>query len=430
MDSLISKDSSSNPDRIPALRRRACIPCTSSKRRCDMARPSCERCLDKQVACRYSSARLYARRGIKSKPSGVTEPEASLNSPLSALFESGDDECDGSYNDGNYPRSVDATNLSDSAPWFLQVEHWVIHHHENRPSPPPYVRSSAVRQYIRCVKQWLQQWVECGHCPMIHKSLFANTKLPPCLQDAYAALAVYSFKNEQNEDFVMQHIEDKANSLLQEHSAHQDLLVDPYVSPSPLTTVQHLARVLSLIIYQFIRLFDGNIRHRAQAEKHIPLLKSWTCQLWSSVNIDVTVQNTFGGDYLVTQENADATVKLWRIWLLMESVRRAWKVSTYMRCIYYVFRDGTAPCEGTIDFTARRGLWDAPSAPVWRRLLEQKDPLFVVPFASSWLLDATTPKDIDVFGLATMSISVDSDKLDSWVANSSEMHLEGLLMAA
>ncbi|PNP57273.1 hypothetical protein THARTR1_02719 [Trichoderma harzianum] len=426
MDFLISKDSRSIPDRTPALRRRACIPCTSSKRRCDMTRPSCERCLDKQVACRYSSARLYARRGIQPKPSGVTEAEASLNSPFSALFESGDDECDASYNRGNYHRSDHATNSSDSdsAPWFLQAEHWVIHYHDDQPSPPPYVRSSMVRQYILCVKKWLQQWLECGHCPIIHKSLFADTKLPPCLQDAYAALAVYSFKNDQNEDVVMQHIEDKANSLLEEHSAHQDLLVDPFVAPCSLTTIQHLARVLSLIIYQFIRLFDGNIRHRAQAEKHIPLLKSWTCQLWSSVNIDVTVQNTFGGDYLVTQENADATVKLWRTWLLMESVRRAWKVSAYMRCIYYVFRDGTAACEGTIDFTARRGLWDASSAAVWRRLLEQKDPLFTVPCASSWLLDAMTPKDIDAFGLATMSITVDSNKLDSWIANSSDMRLE------
>ncbi|KAL7955620.1 hypothetical protein V8C34DRAFT_327044 [Trichoderma compactum] len=419
MDSLINQNSSSNPDRTPALRRRACIPCTSSKCRCDMTRPSCERCLDKQVACRYSSARLYARRGVQSKPSRVTEPEASHNSPFSALFESGDDECDGSYNGGNCRGSDDATNSLDSAPWFLQAEHWIIHHHEDRPSPPPYVRSSAVRQYIVCLKKWLQQWVESGgHCPMIHKPLFADTKLPPCLQDAYAALAVYSFKSDQNEDVVMQHIEDKANSLLEEHSAHQELLIDSFVAPCSLTTVQHLARVLSLIIYQFIRLFDGNIRHRAQAEKYIPLLKSWTCQLWSSVNIDVTVQNTFGGDYFVTQENADAT-----------SVRRAWKVSAYMRCIYYVFCDGTAPCEGTIDFTARRGLWDATSAAVWRRLLEQKDHLFAVPFASSWLLDATTPKDIDAFGLATMNISVGSDKLDSWVANSSDMHLEDLLMA-
>ncbi|KAL7929016.1 hypothetical protein V8C35DRAFT_316768 [Trichoderma chlorosporum] len=431
MELLRSKEPNHSSASKPAHRRRACIPCTSSKRRCDMTRPSCERCLEKQLPCRYSSVRLYARRETKPKTSGVTEHEEPINSPFSALFESGDDDCDGSHNSGSCHGNATTTNtLPYCASWFLQVEHWVIHHSNIRPDPPPKVRGSAVQQYVRCLRKWLQQWIERGHCPMIHKSLFADTKMPPCLQDAYAALALYNFKNEHNEDMVMRHIEEKANALLEENSTHHNLLIDPFVSSSPLTTVEHLARVLSLVIYQFIRLFDGNIRQRAQGEKAIPVLKSWTSQLWSSVNIDVTVQNTFGGDYLVTQDSADATVKLWRIWILMENVRRIWKVSTNMRCIYFIFRDGSTDCEGTIDSTARRGLWDAPSAPVWRRLLEQKDPLFVMPFMSSWLLDTTTPNDIDVFGLATMSLTLDSDQMDSWVANSSDTQLEALLMSA
>ncbi|UKZ74461.1 hypothetical protein TrVFT333_002130 [Trichoderma virens FT-333] len=435
MDLLISREANANPDSNPEQRRRACIPCSSSKRRCDMARPSCNRCLDKQLPCRYSSSRLYARRGVKPKTGGITEPEASLNSPFSALLESGDDDGEESNcSGGNYHRSAGTHSSTANTPyataWFLQVEHWVIHHGDRNAIKPPNIRSSAVQQYICCVRQWLRQWIECGHCPVIHKSLFADTKMPSCLQDAYAALAVYSFKNEHNEDTVMQHIEDKANALLEENSVHKALLLDPFASASPLTTVQHLARVLSLFVYQFIRLYDGNIRQRAQAEMNMPLLKSWTCQLWSSVSIDVTVQNTFGGDYLVTQRDADATVKLWRIWILMENVRRVWKVSTYMRCIYFVSRDGAAACEGTIDFTARRGLWDAPSATTWRHLLERKDPLFTGPFMSSRLFDTTTPQDIDVFGLATMTLTVDSDKMDSWVASSSDMHLEALLMTA
>ncbi|KAL7948112.1 hypothetical protein V8C42DRAFT_316721 [Trichoderma barbatum] len=430
MELLLSRESNSDP--IPAQRRRACIPCTTSKRRCDMSRPSCDRCLDKRISCRYSSSRLYARRCPgQSRTSGITDPsDPSLNSPFSALLESGDDDCEDIYDSGNCHRSAEATNPPYSAAWFLRVEHWVIHHHEMRLPPPPKIRSSAVQLYVRCVRQWLQQWIKCGHCPMIHRSLFAETGMPPCLQDAYAALAVYSIKNEQNEDTVMKHIEDKANALVEQNATHQDLLLDTFVSASPLTTVQHLARVLSLIIYQFIRLFDGNIRQRAQAEKNDELLKSWTSQLWSSVNIDVTVQNTFGGDYLVTQDSDDATFKLWRIWILMENVRRVWKVSTYIRCIYYVTRDGTADCGGTIDFTARRGLWDASSAPVWRHLLEQKDPLFVVPSRAVWLFDSTTPKDIDAFALATMNLTLDSDKVDSWVAKSTDIQWETLLLMA
>lgn len=434
MELAISRESNSDLSSAQ-LRQRACIPCTKAKRRCDKSRPFCQRCLDKEAPCQYSASRPYARRGIKApKASGVTatEPAPLLDFPPSALFDGDDDDCDGNYGGEIYMhhKGADTINLPSPASWFLQVEHWVIHHSYIPPHPLPIVRNTAIQQFIRCLRKWCQQWVECGHCPMIHRALFANTGMPPCLQDAYAALAVYSFKNEHNEDMVMQHIEDKANALIEEHSTDEDLLAGAFVSATPLSTIQHLTRVLSLFIYQFIRLFDGHIRQRAQAEKQIPLLKSWTEQLWSSVNIDVTVQNAFGGDYLVAQDNADATTKLWHIWILMENVRRIWMVSTYTRCIYLVSRDGSIDCEGIIDFTARRGLWDASSAALWRHVLEQKDPLLVMPFQAAGLFDTETAEDIDVFGLAAMSLSLDSDQIDSWVANSTGMKLETLLMAA
>ncbi|KAM0265322.1 hypothetical protein ACHAQJ_000162 [Trichoderma viride] len=409
-------------------RRRACVPCTQAKRRCDKTRPSCQRCLDKEISCGYSSSRPYARRGgASSRAWTAITSELSIDSPASPLF---NDDNNG-YDENSYRKDADTIINPQcvTCPWFLRVERWVIHHSEEMRTPP-IIRSSTVQQYIRCVKKWLLQWVESNHCPMIHKSLFADTGMPPCLQDAYAALAVYSFKNEHNEDVVMQHIENKANALIQEHIMDTSPPIDAFTSAaSPLSTAQHLARVLSLLIYQFIRLFDGHIRQRAQAEKQIPVMDSWTAQLWNSVSLDVTVQNTFGGDYLTVQDKAEAASKLWHSWILMENVRRVWMVSTYTRCIYLVSRDGNIDCCGAIDFTARHGLWDAASAAIWLRILEHKDPLFVEPYHADWLLEAITANDIDVFSLATMSLTLDSDKIDSWIANTKNTHLEALMAA-
>lgn len=262
---------------------------------------------------------------------------------------------------------------------------------------------------------------------MIHKALFANTGMPPCLQDAYATWALYEHKNAHNEDVVMRHVEDKANALLAEHCTEANILVDTFVPISPLSTLQHLARVLALFVYQYIRLFDGHVRQRAQAEKQISVLKSWTAQLWDSINIDVTVQNTFGGDYLTTQDKTQAVIKLWQSWILMENVRRVWMVASYTLGIYLVSRDGAADCQGTIDFTARQGLWDAASAPVWMRMLEKIDPLFIAPYEAPWLLETMTIEQIDAFALATMSLTLDSTMVDSWIAGSSDMHLEALM---
>ncbi|KAL6900069.1 hypothetical protein GGI43DRAFT_56339 [Trichoderma evansii] len=412
-------------------RQRACIPCTQAKRRCDKSRPFCQRCLGKQIKCHYSSRRLYARRegdGSSKTESTAAASEPSLDSSTTLLFtDDGSEDRDEEENISRADADVNNQQLF-SRPWFLKAEHWIIHHHALH--TPPAIRSSAVQQYIRCIKKWLRQWIDCNHCPIIHRSLYEDTGMPPCIQDAYAALAIYGNKNEQNEHVVMQLIQDKANALLEANSENKDPLVDMFASSTPLSTSQHLARVLSLYIYQFIRLFDGHIRQRALAEKQIPVLEAWTAQLWESVNLDVTLHNTFGGEYLAVKDKIDMAEHLWRNWILMENVRRVWMVCTYTQCIYLITRDGTSECTGTIDFTARYGLWDATSAAVWLRLLEQKDPLSVVPHDSDWLREATTIKDIDTFSIANMSLGLDSDKMDAWIANTTNMRLEALMDAS
>jgi hypothetical protein len=240
-------------------------------------------------------------------------------------------------------------------------------------------------------------------------------------------MAVYGNKNEQNELVVMQHIQHKADALLAANSENKDPL-DMFATPTPLCTAQHLARVLSLLIYQFICLFDGDIRSRALAEKQIPVLEAWTAQLWESVNLDVTLHNTFGGDYLA-EDKIHMANHLWRNWILMENVRRVWMVVTYTQCIYLLTRDGTVSCTGTIDFTARGGLWDATSAATWLRMLEQKDPLAVVPHDSDWLREAIAIKDIDKFSLVSLCLGLDSDKMDAWIANTTNMRLEAFMDA-
>ncbi|KAL7922880.1 hypothetical protein ACQKWADRAFT_291703 [Trichoderma austrokoningii] len=436
MESAMAKDADYDT-RSQSQRQRACLPCTQAKRRCDKGRPFCQRCVGKQIRCHYSSRRLYARRGGEGsssrEESSVTASEPSLRSSTSLFFtDGGSDKGNGDGNQNeNESVSQDDVGVDNrqflSRLWFLKAEFWVIHHQSLH--APPLIRASALQQYIRCIKKWLRQWIECNHCPLIHGSLFAETRMPPCLQDAYAALAVYGNKNEQNEHVVMQHMEDKASSLLEAYCENKDPLADMFASPTPLTTGQHLARVLSLFIYEFIRLFDGDIRQRALAEKHIPVLEDWTAQLWESVNLDVTLHNTFGREYLAAEDKTNMANQLWRNWILMETVRRVWMVCTYTQCIYLLTRDGTVSCAGTIDFTARCGLWDATSAAAWLRMLEQKDPLSVVPHDSDWLREATSIKDIDQFGLVNMSLGLDSDKMDAWIANTTNMRLEALMDA-
>lgn len=64
------------------------------------------------------------------------------------------------------------------------------------------------------------------------------------LQDACTVAALYMTKNDKNEDMVREIISAKANQLVHDYR-------------STWTVAEHLAAVQALVIFQIIRLFDG-----------------------------------------------------------------------------------------------------------------------------------------------------------------------------
>jgi len=75
-----------------------------------------------------------------------------------------------------------------------------------------------------------------------------------------------------------------------------------------------LLAVQTLIIYQIIRVFDGNIQQKEFAEQDFKLLENWTLRLQQAC-----VEGP---------------------WLLMESIRRTLMVSVIFRCLCKFMKDG------------------------------------------------------------------------------------------
>jgi hypothetical protein len=241
-------------------------------------------------------------------------------------------------------------------------------------------------------------------------------------------------KTEKNEDVVMQLLEDKANALMRKHESTRVFpLADSYETPTTvpvITTLDHLSRVQALFIYQFIRLFDGDIRHRAQAERHSATLQGWKTQLWESAKLNAYLQDPPDGSGLPTIQ-PHATLKpiaqIWHEWILAESVRRAWIVVTYTDAVYLTLRDGQTVCPGSVAYTLRRSLWGAMSSTEWCWLLNNEDPLFMRSDPPKILLERASPRDVDQFGLSIVSIMWDSHSIDSWFAKAPDTNLQGLL---
>lgn len=179
--------------------------------------------------------------------------------------------------------------------------------------------------------------------------------------------------------------------------------------------------LLRIGIYQFIRLFDGCIRQRALAEKDITTMATWCQHLWQSANLDANggawnpCRNSFNNE---TADDGDPTTQLWRLWILSESIRRTWLITTSMQTIFLTLRDEYAACPGGLPCTARQGLWDASSSSAWAEVVQRSDPIFVTCLQADQILSTNKAGDIDCFSTMLLQSVCGVEKVENWTLRS------------
>ena len=271
--------------------------------------------------------------------------------------------------------------------------------------------------------RWLTDWVEKGSNPFIHSQLY-RTRFPRCVQDAYAALSCYLHRTASTERAIFQIIEDRARHLLAEHGIPSVELLHENISTSSVTldSLEHIARVQALLVYQVLCLYDGDIRLRHVAESYIPVLNSWTEQmvehasqavcLGSSVISSVYEQTAVGFDlsYIALYENA-----CWYSWILAESIRRTWLVVSGIQGTYLVIKHSRAvPCQGGIMFTTRSGVWEAQSALAWERLCSEVNVGLMQVADADKLFTEVAPEDVDDFTMLILQATFGEERMERW----------------
>ncbi|KAM0421153.1 hypothetical protein ACHAPT_011045 [Fusarium lateritium] len=262
------------------------------------------------------------------------------------------------------------------------------------------------------VKNWLKEWVETGSSPFTHPELNKKS-VPSCVQDAFMALSTYFNKTGKTSDMVYRFIEDKADKLAMSHENPQASIID------------EIGRVLSLLIYTFIRLFDGNIRQRHFAEKHLPILHNWTKQMLShtaSATSDdrlllhnaLTVYTPELTSNPPIPRQASPEQLLWHAWILSESVRRTWCVSMMIQSGYELLKTGTGPCFGGLRVTTRRGVWDAKTAAAWTSICAERSVGFLHRNETEALLKERRIDEVDSFPLVLMELDFGPDRMETW----------------
>ncbi|KAI0419195.1 hypothetical protein F5X98DRAFT_335504 [Xylaria grammica] len=430
--------------------RRACAACTRAKRQCTKQVPRCRRCLEKGLQCTYppprrleisatagvsgqslhpNSTALYLDESPLATSAGIANPLHTPGDSAFALFQMTEADLENPVlpaelgATGGPPQAAVSpdTMLSLQGAWFLSPESWITEFTEP-PSMTIRETEKSLRQYIEQVQSWMRQWVTEGHSPLHHRELY-SFHMPRHTQDAYTSMTMYMSKTRDTEATVHRILEDRVSQMLQDQAVEASL---GNASGDGLSIFDHLSRVQSLLCYQLVRLFDGDIRMRGQAEVLIPTLFLWNKQMLESVKDSLRrpelflVSSPFNVNLPPNTSQTTASSlfppkAVWRAWIIAESVRRTWQVTNIVQEVYQFFKRGWSECPGRLPSTMRKTLWDAPSAYSWtRELKDGKNPLLIPLVGLEEILPQISPVEVDDLNLAAIGL-YGMEKVDQWL---------------
>jgi hypothetical protein len=376
---------------------RACRACATAKRRCGKEIPHCLRCRERGVECTYLSARPTCF--VLSEGDGLFQVEHPVHSR-------GADYSTLSFSPDLPKFPSDVFDSLPYASWFTSPETWKI----DRSLLLEFTSSTVVslKGLLSKFHRWLTEWVEMRSNPFIHSRLY-RTRFPRSVQDAYTALSCYLHKSTSNEQIMFQIIEDRAKRLVVEHTL------------PPADSLEHLARVQALLIYQVLCLYDGDIRLRHIAESNIPVLYSCMEQMVEHASNAICL-----GSSIISSPHEQTTVGsclsdihcenlLWYSWILAESIRRTWLVASGVQGTYLVIQQGRAiPCQGGMMITTRQGAWEAKSAGVWEKLCPEVNVGLMQVAETDRLFAEAAPEDVDDFAMLILQATFGEERLERW----------------
>ena len=177
--------------------------------------------------------------------------------------------------------------------------------------------------------EFIKSFVSDGETSFIHRRY--QETMPKIYQNALSICSIYVQKTPRNRDALFRMLDNKIDTLLLESNSA--------------TVEDNLLAFQALILYQTIRLFDGDKQQHAKAERHLALLDLWT--LWLQQNYNQAISSPKGG---------------YAKWVLIESIRRTTMVSVFLRCLSSALKHGycelclpLCPCpQGVVDFGGRK----------------------------------------------------------------------------
>jgi hypothetical protein len=386
-------------------RQKSCISCANAKRRCDRQSPTCTQCASKSVRCQYKAAQPLSsipRSGEESLTSssgsdlldgpaenGTENPHFHHSSPVFP------------YSPSSVPPLIAVDNLVQPIHSLLDVDETFLDIYDMQLfSNPPRIGTMERPRAAWLVKtlcSYPRLLLTKTKTPFIHPFLFSPT-IPSPLQDAISGCSLYLAKNATNEGLVWEIISSMVAKLLQPRTSW--------------AVSEHLSCVQALTIFQIIRLFDGDVRARGDAEEAERVLDEWTDHLALRTG---AIADPLENVPVDAQHLLD---KGWESWVFEESVRRTIIVGRMVSATYSVLKRGFCTFVEKVDrlsFTARKELWDANSPVGWRLAVETPERFYVTRMDLREVLEKARLDDVDDLGLLMLVTYKGLDGVNDWI---------------
>ncbi|KAJ5710423.1 hypothetical protein N7488_004579 [Penicillium malachiteum] len=394
-------------DTIPIPRRKSCEACKKAKRRCDLSLPACSRCTHRNVACIYPWRQsTYDHPTPEISPLAVdlcnlnvnalAEPQHNINifQPCSpALTELVDSVLHGDQEEPQ-PLFMTPDRTVNVGPYFA-----LMIPRARQPKPLPEIIASNLQFAIDILKNTPKTMVLENQTPWCHSKLYRNG-MPKAMQDAFACCSLYLSKNEVNAPVIMSLFDERIREII--------------ATPEPDAILDKLARVHALILYQIMRLFDGDIRSHATADALFASLNSSVLSLLQHLHLPLP------SDTLESMPiSIDSVGTFWESWVIQESARRTVLLAFYFMQIYKILQ-GNVPtyCDGKLglqhSWYLSAHLWNAQSAFDFAVAWAEKPHFVVDNLDFSWALTTAQPEDLDSFGKMLLVTIMGIDSTRAW----------------
>ncbi|KAM7203423.1 hypothetical protein V8F20_004017 [Naviculisporaceae sp. PSN 640] len=503
----------------PPPRKKSCGACIKAKRRCTLEIPACQRCFQRQLECIYPagsqprrrSPRSPAQPGVHAEALSLFEqglfdqvapslmPEMGstghelLLSPSLALpdismggYEAYDPDisiggatpdppiiefrsCLLANTDYTIPSHAFSTNdMPDDMPVMPEINDTSINFYLTAPVRYPkdsrarhefvdYAMKSRLKWSLDTIVASPKQMVLENRTAWCHPNLYDHY-MPHSMQDAQAACALYMAKNDINSYVIFRSLDNRVRELGQ--------------SPMPTDMRELLARAQALLLYHIIRIFDGDIRAREQAEEVTHYLEESIDALAAHVGFSdeepsgdpdtpvgtlpspaqdepqpqqeqeshaCTTNYSFSYPYIPSapvQAPEPATSleprpqqvpvrpacprrAFWDTWIFEESARRTW-ILTYFLIQMYRLLKGNVPvnCDGKLThhpFTVSAHLWQAPDALSFATAWKTKEHFMVKNGNFTAVFEHANGDDVGTFGKLLITTMIGVDETRHWL---------------